>query len=205
MKVHTLLVGELAVNCYIIETGNQHCAAIDIGGSEEKVLAFLKEHQLKLNTILLTHGHYDHIAGVAAVQAATGAAVYIHEADADMMTDDVKNLAQWISTKPFQPILEYQVLKDGDTLVQDTSTVQVLHTPGHTPGSVCYLIEGHLFTGDTLFRLSRGRTDFPGGSDAQMYASLQRLKQLEGDFPVYPGHNESSTLEFERVYNPNLR
>ena len=89
--------------------------------------------------------------------------------------------------------------------MQDECVFHVLHTPGHTKGGVCYQLDRTLFTGDTLFRCSRGRTDFPGGSDAELYASLQRLKQLEGDYDVLPGHNETSTLSFEREHNPNLR
>ena len=116
------------------------------------------------------------------------------------------NLEKWITGETeTTPISEYHAIHDGDTIEQDECVFHVLHTPGHTKGGVCYQLDRTLFTGDTLFRCSRGRTDFPGGSDAELYASLQRLKQLEGDYDVLPGHNETSTLSFEREHNPNLR
>ena len=136
------------------------------------------------------------------MQAATGAEVYIHEADAPMLSDSNLNLEKWITGETeTTPISEYHAIHDGDTIVQDECVFHVLHTPGHTKGGVCYQLDRTLFTGDTLFRCSRGRTDFPGGSDAELYASLQRLKQLEGDYDVLPGHNETSTLSFEREHN----
>ncbi len=205
-QITGLMTGPLAVNCYIIVTEQKNAVAIDVGGSVEKVLQYLKENDLQLKKILLTHGHYDHIGGVAELQAATGATVYIHEADAPMLSDNVLNLAQWIVAEPVvAPVTDYEILQDGDVIVQDECMFHVLHTPGHTKGSVCYQMEHTLFTGDTLFRLSRGRTDFPGGSDDELYASLQRLKQLDGDYDVLPGHNETSTLSYERQHNPNFR
>lgn len=199
------MVGALAVNCYVIVTEKKHVVAVDVGGDAQKILQYLKENDLQLTKILLTHGHYDHIGGVAELQAATGATVYIHEADAPMLSDNMLNLAQWIVEHAVPPVTDYKVLQDGDEIVQDECTFHVLHTPGHTKGSVCYQLEHTLFTGDTLFRLSRGRTDFPGGSDDELYASLQRLKQLDGEYDVLPGHNETSTLSYERQHNPNLR
>lgn len=204
-QITRLMTGPLAVNCYIIVTEQKNAVVIDAGGSVEKILQYLKENDLQLKKILLTHGHYDHIGGVAELQAATGATVYIHEADAPMLSDNVLNLAQWIVGEPVAPVTDYEILQDGDVIVQDECMFHVLHTPGHTKGSICYQMEHTLFTGDTLFRLSRGRTDFPGGSDDELYASLQRLKQLDGDYDVLPGHNETSTLSYERQHNPNFR
>lgn len=204
-QITRLMTGPLAVNCYIIVTEQKNAVVIDAGGSVEKILQYLKENDLQLKKILLTHGHYDHIGGVAELQAATGAAVYIHEADVPMLSDNVLNLAQWIVGESVAPVTDYEILQDGDEIVQDECMFHVLHTPGHTKGSVCYQLEHTLFTGDTLFRLSRGRTDFPGGSDDELYASLQRLKQLDGEYDVLPGHNETSTLSYERQHNPNLR
>ena len=205
-KITRIMVAPLAVNCYIIATEQHNAVAIDAGGSVPKILQFLQDNGLTLQKILLTHGHYDHIGGVAELQAATGAEVYIHEADAPMLSDSNLNLEKWITGETeTTPISEYHAIHDGDTIVQDECVFHVLHTPGHTKGGVCYQLDRTLFTGDTLFRCSRGRTDFPGGSDAELYASLQRLKQLEGDYDVLPGHNETSTLSFEREHNPHLR
>lgn len=206
IKVKTMTLGSLGTNCHIVYTGEKKAVAVDIGGDSKKILDFLKEEDLTLSKILLTHGHYDHIGGVLEVQKATGAQVFIHEEDIPMLSDIQKNLAYWIDPyADFEPIAEYTTLKDGDVIEDGEAAFTVLHTPGHTQGSVCYLCEDVMLSGDTLFCLSRGRTDFPGGSDAQMLASFKKLKELEGDYRVFPGHNESTTLEFERKNNPVMR
>lgn len=207
MEFDTLQLGSLSVNCYIIRTGNGNCIAIDIGGDSEKLLQYLKEHNLNLKKIILTHGHCDHIAGVADVQSATGAEVYIHESDADMMTDIQKNLGYWIlmENETFKPVTKYTTVKEGDIISQDNYDFKIINTPGHTPGSICVLCGRSIFTGDTLFYLSRGRTDFPGGSDKQMLESLRRLKNLDGNYFIYPGHNMMSQLQFERENNPCMK
>jgi glyoxylase-like metal-dependent hydrolase (beta-lactamase superfamily II) len=205
MEITRLMVGMLAVNCYIIATAEKNAVAVDPGGSEEKILQFLQTNGLQLKKILLTHGHYDHIMAVAALQKATGATVYIHTADADKLTDNMKNLAYRHTGGSVPPVTDYQTIEEGDVITQDECTFKVLHTPGHTKGSVCYQIGDTLLTGDTLFRLSRGRTDFPDGSNEEMYQSLQRLKHLEGEYAVLPGHDETSMLSYERQHNPNLR
>ena len=200
------MLGSLATNCYFVYLEENCVIAVDIGGDAQKVLRFLEERRLTLTKILLTHGHYDHIEGVAAVQQATGAEVYIHELDAPMLQDMNRNLGNWIAPyADFLPVTEYHTVKDGDIIHTGDAEFTVLHTPGHTAGSVCYQCEDILLTGDTLFHMSRGRTDFPGGSDSQMLASFRRLKNLEGDYRVYPGHNEASTLEYERKNNPVMR
>ncbi len=204
--VQTLILGSLASNCHLVYLDEQHVIAADIGDDAKKLLRFLEERNLILTKILLTHGHYDHMAGVSAVQKATGAEVYIHELDAAMLGDRRLSLAEWIDPgAEFQPIAEYHTVKDGDMITAGDTEITVLHTPGHTQGSVCYQCEDILLTGDTLFHMSRGRTDFPGGSDRQMLESFRRLKGLTGDYRVYPGHNESSTLEYERKNNPVMR
>ncbi len=204
--VKTFMLGSLAANCHIVYTGDKTVAAADIGGDACKILNFLNENELTLTKILLTHGHYDHISGAAEVIEKTGAQLYIHEADVPMLSDIQKNLAVWIEPSAnFKPITEYTEVRDGDVIKDGDAVFTVLHTPGHTPGSVCYMCEDILLTGDTLFHMSRGRTDFPGGSDRDMLSSFKRLKELDGDYRVFPGHNESTTLEFERKNNPVMR
>ncbi len=204
MEVHTLLLGELAANCHIIECGNGLCAAVDIGNDADKLLKFLEQKKLTLSAILLTHGHYDHIGGVEAVRAATDAEVYIHEADAPMLQDAALNLASHISMTPFRAVSAYKTFTDGEVILVGNRSFTVLHTPGHTSGSSCFLSVDVLLSGDTLFRGGIGRTDL-GGSPAQMRQSLQKLAALPEDYRVYTGHDFSTTLEQERRSNPYLR
>lgn len=204
MRIDTLELGELGANCHIIDCGDNTCAAVDIGSSPDELLEFLTAHGLTLKAILLTHGHYDHIGGVEAVRSTTGAQVYIHEADAPMLTDAFLNLAAHITPVPFQQVGEYRTVTDGEKISIGSRTFTVLHTPGHTSGSVCYLTENVMFSGDTLFRSSIGRTDL-GGKAQEMHASLRKLRELEGEYIVCSGHGMKTTLDAERRTNPYMR
>lgn len=210
MHITTLMLGSLASNCYIVEYGKGNCILIDIGGSAPVLQRRLAQMQCNPSAILLTHGHYDHIAGVEEIRKAFAIPVYVHQADQEMLTDVQTNLGDWIEPDAsFQPISCWETIQDGTTLQFSDDTEQItltaIHTPGHTKGSVCWICGNALFTGDTLFRLSRGRTDFPGGSDREMLASFRRLAKLEQDYQVLPGHNEASTLSFEKSHNPTMR
>ena len=204
MRIHILQLGELHANSYIAETAPGRCVAVDIGGGSRIFLEYLKMKQLRLTKILLTHGHFDHIGGVEEVREATGAEVYIHQNDAPMLTSPAKSLHSAMSIMEFRPITDYTVVV-GDCFINDGDcTFRVFHTPGHSYGSVCYICDDVIFSGDTLFCCSAGRTDFPGGNAQFLRQSLIRLGELEGDYKVYPGHNESTTLDYERENNPYL-
>lgn len=205
MKLHHILLGPLAVNCYVIETENKNAAAIDIGGNYGKLKQLLDEKGLTLKKILLTHGHYDHFGGVAEAVKDTGAEVYIHKNDAPMLTGRRESLADEISLEPFAPVEKFTVIDDGSMIALDELTFKVTATPGHTKGGVCYLCGECIFTGDTLFALSMGRTDFPGGSPVELHRSLMKLAGIEEDLKVCPGHNEMSTLAFEKRNNPYMK
>ncbi|MDE6834822.1 MAG: MBL fold metallo-hydrolase, partial [Ruminococcus sp.] len=195
MKIHTLQLGELRANCYIVETASGQCVAVDVVGNARLLSEFLTMKKLKLNKILLTHGHYDHMNGVAEIADKTGAEVFIHENDAPMLNSSGLSLADMISCMPFNPVSEYTVIKDGDIISDGECNFRVMHTPGHSQGSVCYICEDVIFSGDTLFCCSIGRTDFTGSSPEMMLKSLEKLYNLDGNYKVFTGHGDSTELE----------
>lgn len=199
MKIISMQVGPIMTNCYIlIDEESKKTAVIDPGEDADRILAALREEDSQVEYILLTHGHYDHTTAVPELHAALPQArIYIHQADANGAGSKLFPLASQV-----EDLLLYD---EGDTLALGGLTIQVLHTPGHSPGSVTLQVEDVLFSGDTLFAGSCGRTDLQGGSYAQMMASLKRLGELEGDFRVLPGHNAPSTLDREREYNSFVR
>ena len=204
MNIYTLNLGELATNCYIVETAPDKCIAIDIGDDPEVFLDFIKSKNLTLDKILLTHGHFDHTEGVKTVQEETGVPVYIHSGDTTMLEGGSSSLAPFFG-RPAQKIENYTEIHDGDIIESGNIKFTVMHTAGHTKGSVCYITEDTIFSGDTLFLESMGRTDYPGGDVDEMRESLKKLKNLQGDYKVYPGHFDSTTLENERKNNPYMR
>jgi len=204
MKVITITIGMMDENCYIVVSDQGNAAVIDPGGEAERILSYIEKNGLTVTKLLLTHGHFDHLLALKALKDATGAEICIHEADRRMPERAEENLAALFGTG-YQPVSADRLLQDGDTVSVDEITFTVVHTPGHTPGSVCYRAEGILFSGDTLFAGSIGRTDFPNGSYAEMEASLKKLTALEGDYTVLSGHGEKTTLDWERQHNPYIR
>ena len=205
MKIHTLQLGALGANCYVIETGEGRCIAVDIGGDSERFLSFLKSKNLTLAKILLTHGHFDHIGGVEAVRKATGAEVFVHADDAKMLQSEADSLYTYIQLGKFNPVSEYIAVEEGFCITEGDCIIRLISTPGHSAGSVCYVCGNAMFTGDTLFCGSIGRTDFPGSSTADMKNSLEKLYRINEDCLLFPGHGESSTLDNEKRTNPYMR
>lgn len=205
MKIHTLQLGELRANCYIAETAPNQCIAVDVGGSPRLLLEFLTMKKLKLNKILLTHGHFDHINGVEEVSRQTGAEIFVHEQDSPMLQSAGLSLADFIACTEFNPISEYTIIHGGDVISDGNCDFKVLHTPGHSMGSVCYICDDVIFSGDTLFCCSIGRTNFPGSSPELMVHSLEKLYNLDGNYTVLPGHGDKTELEYEKNSNPYLR
>ncbi len=207
MLIKTLQLGELNSNCYIVVTAPNQCVAIDIGGTPQLLINYLKMNKLKLSKILLTHGHFDHTGGVEEVRQATGAEVFVHETDSPMLESSALSLHSMISVMPFKPVMKYEIIRDGCILKDGDYSFRVLHTPGHSHGSVCYVCDEErvIFSGDTLFCCSVGRTDFPGSDPHYMMQSLQMLHELEGNYKVYPGHNEFTDLDYERRNNPYMK
>lgn len=192
MKITSVLLGMLRTNCYILSNEGR-CLVIDPGDQPEKVLSILEQQGLTLEAILLTHGHFDHVGAVKTLAAETDCRVYLCAEDLvlpDAMTSG--------------PLYYTHSYSEGEQLTLAGMTFTVMQTPGHTPGSVCLRFGEHLFTGDTLFAGSCGRTDFPGSSPAAMGRSLSRLAALQENLFVYPGHGETTTLDEEKRYNPYL-
>ena len=185
MTIKTVNVGLLSTCCYVLwEEGSKGCVVIDPGAEAEKIRQAAKG--LKIEAILLTHVHFDHIMAAEALMEEETRLV-IHHLDAPMLSDPETNASWMIRCKVRAPEATMTV-KEGSRLHFAGVEFTVLHTPGHTPGSVCYLTGEHLFTGDAMFRYGCGRTDLPGGSGADMHASLQRLYPLAQQYHIYPGH-----------------
>lgn len=194
MLIKTIPVGQLETNCYIVtDEQTLDCAVIDPGDESNAILDYLEENRLHCRAVLLTHGHYDHVGAVDAIAEETGAAVYMNERDDYRRAHD--------SHFPYSLKANGKSYDEGDVIEIGTLRFRVIATPGHTPGGVSLVCEDALFTGDTLFKGSCGRTDLPGGDMEQELASLRRLCELPGDYEVYPGHMDPSTLERERAFN----
>ena len=194
MLIKTLPVGQLETNCYIVGNENTlECVVIDPGDEANTILNYIESCKYKCVAILLTHGHFDHVGAVDAVSEETGAPVYMHK------LDDAKNSYQFMMRYRLPESGIY--LNDGDVLNLAGLEFHIMATPGHTLGGVTIRCEDALFTGDTLFKGSCGRTDLPGGDMETQLDSIRRICQLPGDYEVYPGHMDSSTLERERMFN----
>lgn len=197
MTIYTVPAGMLRANSYIVTENGADAVLIDCGGAQP--LAFARQKGLNIRSVLLTHGHFDHIAGCAELQAA-GAQIGCAEAEKSLLTSPANLAAEMgVRIPAFSVDFTFQ---DGDELDLCGLKFTVLATPGHTPGGVCFLCGDSLFTGDTLFCESVGRTDFPGGSTSQLRESVKKLLALPGNLTVYPGHDEPTTLEHERMFNP---
>ena len=201
MIFDTVEVAPLMTNCYLI--GDEEagvCAVVDPGGSPEKVIRMIQNSGLTPKMILLTHGHYDHVRGIPGVLAQYPALpVYIH--DRELCEPDNWSRRYWLPNQGENQ----RTYGEGDTLTLGGLTFRVLHTPGHSAGSVVLLVNDVMLAGDTLFAGSCGRWDLPGGSEEDIMASLARLGRLEGDYKVCPGHGSCSTLDHERQTNSYLR
>lgn len=210
MKIDRLILGAFETNCYVVrkDEAATECLVIDTGLDGGDLVAFLEEHQLTPVAVVLTHGHADHIVGLAALrQRYPGIKVYIHQLDARLLTDPDANLSDLagltFATEPADVLL-----RDGDVIEEAGVRLQILHTPGHTHGGICLYAEADnlVFAGDTLFADSVGRTDFPGGDMEQLIEGIRtKLFTLPDQTAVYPGHGMRTTIGREKRANPYVR
>lgn len=195
MKIHILPLGPIQTNCYIVvdETTGK-CLVIDPGGDGDKVVRFIEENKLELEAIALTHGHFDHIGGIESIMENMPVPLYMHSNDKAFLDDSNLNLSIYMG-KGFSVKAHPILVKEGDGIACGKLQFTVIETPGHTTGGICYYGNGVLFSGDTLFKHSIGRTDFPGGNQTVLINNVKsKLYKLPVDTIVYPGHGEKTTI-----------
>lgn len=203
MKIACYAAGSVGTNNYVVSDDNGITCIIDCDGPTAPLLNYIAQNNLKVTHILLTHGHYDHIGSVNELSEALGAKIVGGAQEMPVFTDPALNVSQFVGA----PIIVHpdELVNDGDTVTVGDMTFKVMLTPGHTQGSVCFIEKDVIFSGDTLFQGSCGRTDLPTGDWQEIHHSLKRLAALPGDYKVYSGHGPATTLEEERRSNPFMK
>lgn len=201
MEVRQITVGQLETNCYIAASGKK-CVVVDPGGCARDILAKVNESALEVESILLTHGHFDHFLAAGEVQAATGAPVLVGAEDVPFLKDPGW-MGEYMPKSAALP-RDVRPIREGDVVTVGAESLSVIHTPGHSPGSSCFRAPEILFSGDLIFRRDVGRTDLPGGDDGDLMRSLERIMKLPDSTTIYPGHGPSTTVGYEKARNPYL-
>ena len=205
MKIKRFALGALWTNCYMISDSGSEGIVIDPGGPAAEVEEYIRDNDIRLHWIILTHGHGDHIGGVPELRNLSENGIAIHTEDADCLVDANRNLSAFMGTSVELPSADKK-LNEGDTLKVGNMNINVIHTPGHTLGGIClHITEGDeevLVSGDTLFARSIGRSDLPGGDVDVLVRSLKKLTDLPDKLRVLPGHGPETTIGAEKIYNP---
>lgn len=206
MKIISLSLGVMSVNTYIVyDEINKKAIIIDPGDEGDKIMEKINKNDLSVEYIVLTHGHFDHIGAISYLKRETNAKIAIHPSDADCLIDSRKNLSEMLNLKSIQ-VKHDILLNEGDVIKFGDLEFKVIHTPGHSLGSISLLGEGVIFTGDALFKGTIGRTDFPGGDYNELLNSInEKIMALDDEIIVYPGHDEITTIEEERRNNPYVK
>lgn len=206
MKVEKFVTGIISTNCYlVVNEETKQTVIIDPAACPDYLMGHIKSEGYQVEAILLTHGHFDHTMGIDGFQKEFPVPVYVHEAEAETLANPALNLSG-VYTEGYT-FSGSTYVKDGQVLHLAGYEFQVLHTPGHTPGGVCYYVESEqvLFSGDTLFHGSVGRTDFPNSSMSDLVRGIQeKLLSLPDEVKVYPGHMDETSMGYEKSYNPFL-
>lgn len=203
MFIKCLKVGMIETNCYIVcDKVTNSAVIIDPGADASRIVTALEETGCKAEYVLLTHGHADHMLAAHEVISKTGAKLGVYADELELLNNPDMNVYNSMGLDNFEPFDPDILFHDGDTVTFGGVTMQVIHTPGHTHGSCCYMTSDTLFSGDTLFKDGAGRTDLPTGSMQELSESLKRIFSLEGDLQVLPGHGDFTTLDYERKNNP---
>ena len=203
MKIYEFPLGALQTNCYVLEGEDGKAVVIDPASSSE-VLMFLKSKGLTLGSIVLTHGHFDHFAGVPELKRQTGCEVIGTKLDEEMFRSASKSWASFMPYMEFEPVTLDRTFEGGESFTACGIEFRAMATPGHTAGCCLLFCEDVIFAGDTIFCGSIGRTDGYSASGAEMQMSLDKIAAIEGDYRIYSGHGNSTTLAFEKEYNPYL-
>ena len=205
MKITTIESGPMGANCYIVETQSS-AVIIDPGFMTAQLEGYLLNSRNKVKAVLLTHRHADHMVAVFQLSELLNVPIVVHKLDSECLFDVSVNLADLMPQYNFVPTKRgrEKCVSDGDELSFGDIKIKVLHTPGHTVGGVCYIIDDKIFSGDTLFKGSVGRTDLPTGDFSQLKKSLEKLCNISKDREVYPGHGVKTRLSFEKQHNPYL-
>lgn len=205
LTIQSFAVMPFDENCYVVSDDTGEGVVIDPGGMAKEILAYIREAKLSIKAVLDTHGHCDHIGANDAIRDATEAPLYIHKEDGAMISDIRLNLSAFMGFRVISRPAEH-LLSEGDKISFGNSELEVIHTPGHTKGGVCFVGDGVAFTGDTLFAGSIGRSDFPGGSEVELIGNIKKkLLALPDETKVYSGHGPSSEIGWERKCNPYLQ
>ena len=205
MILEKIVENRMGENTYVVGDENtKKCIVVDPGAKPEDIINKVKQKGLNIEYIVLTHGHGDHITNVLKLKEMTNAKIVAHIDEKEILLDKKKNL----SSQLYSYAIEFDAdiyVKDNDTLKVGDMKLKFIHTPGHTPGSMCIKIDNNMLTGDTLFAGSIGRTDFYGGDYKKMQKSLKKLEKYDNDVMIYPGHGPSSNLKIEKMSNPFMR
>ena len=206
INVETIVVGPLQTNCYLVYDQNMTAVVIDPGFHDWKILNKIKQLCLEVKYIILTHGHYDHITAAPKISAALNVPIVVNELTPEFLNDPELSLLCWFDILKDTEITADITVTDNQTQTVGEMNIKYINTPGHTKDSMCLIIEDCIFSGDTLFYDGAGRCDLPTGNNAQLRKSIsERLGSMEKDYKIYPGHLESTTLDYEKKHNDYFR